>query len=83
MAAHVVEAFEADLLEHERQNVVVLDEVGVDADVAQLRVEARLAADDVLVALLALEPLLDLDARLVGLADAEPVAARTLCGLGR
>ena len=49
----------------------------------QLRVKARLAADDIFVALFALEPLLDLDARLVGLADAEPVAARTLCGLGR
>ena len=80
---HVVEAFEADLLEHERQNVVVLDEVGVDADVAQLCVEARLAADDVLVALLALEPLLDLDAGLVRLADVQPVAARALGRFGR
>ena len=50
---------------------------------AQLRVEARLAADDVLVALLALEPLLDLDAGLVRLADVQPVAARAFGGLRR
>ena len=49
---------------------------------AQLRVKARLAADDIFVALFALEPLLDLDARLVGLADAEPVTARTLGRFG-
>ena len=49
---------------------------------AQLRVEARLAADDVLVALLALEPLLDLDAGLIGLADVQPVAARALGRFG-
>ena len=50
---------------------------------AQLSLEARLAAYDVLLALLALEPLLDLDARLIGLADVQPVAARAFGGLRR
>ena len=49
----------------------------------QFGLKAGLAAYDVLLALLALEPLLDLDARLIGLADVQPVAARALGGLRR
>ena len=49
----------------------------------QFGLKARLAAYDVLLALLALEPLLDLDARLIGLTDVQPVAARALGGFGR
>ena len=80
---HIVQTFEADLFEDDRQNLCILQNIGVDTGVAQLGLKAGLAAHDVLLALLALEPLLDLDARLIGLADVQPVAARALGGLRR
>jgi len=49
---------------------------------AQLAVEQLLALGNVLIALLVLEPGADLLAGLVGSHDAEPVAGRTVRGLG-
>ena len=49
----------------------------------QFGLKAGLAAHNVLLALLALEPLLDFDARLIGLTDVQPVAARAFGGLRR
>ena len=62
---HIVEAVEADALEHHGPDVVLLQNGRIDANVPQLGFEAQLAARDVLLALFLLEPLLDLDARLV------------------
>ena len=62
---HIVEAVEADALEHHGPDVVLLQNGRIDANVPQLGFEAQLAARDVLLALLLFEPLLDLDARLI------------------
>ena len=80
---HIVQAFKADLFENDRQDLGVLQNIGVNAGVTQFGLKAGLAAHNVLLALLALEPLLDFDARLIGLTDVQPVAARAFGGLRR
>ena len=79
---HVVQGVEAHLAQDGGQHVLVLQHSRVDAHALELGFEAGLAVGDVLLALFLLEPLLDLDARLVALADLEPVAAGTLGALG-
>ena len=64
-----------------REQLAVLQNGGAEICPAQLALKARLAVRDVLLAFFLLEPLLDLRARLIAVADVQPVAARTLCGL--
>lgn len=81
MAAYISSRHSKLTFENDRQDLGVLQNIGVNAGVTQFGLKAGLAAYDVLLALLALEPLLDLDARLIGLADVQPVAAQALGGL--
>ena len=78
----IVQAVEGQLAQELRLKVLILEQARAQTGAAQLGLEAGPAADDVLLALLALEPLLDLGAGLVGFAEIEPVAGRTLGGFG-
>ena len=62
---HIVKAVERQLFQKARQQLGILQHGGIDVRAAHLALEARLAVHDVLLALFLLEPLLDLDARLV------------------
>ena len=75
---HIVQAFECQLFQKARQQLGILQHGGIDVRAAHLALEARLAVHDVLLALFLFEPLLDLRARAVALADIQPVAARAL-----
>ena len=79
---HIVQRVEGQLAQQRRQQLRSLHERRVHAPAPQLALEAGLAVRDVLLALFLFEPLLDLCARLIGVADVQPIAARPLGGLG-
>ena len=72
----IVERGEGQPLEDQRQDLVAHDVGRGDAVGAQLALKLLLAVDDVLLAALFFEPLLDLRARGAALGEVQPVAAR-------
>ena len=78
MAAYISRSRTISRFSKARQQLGILQHGGIDIGAAHLALEARLAVHDVLLALFLFEPLLDLRARAVALADIQPVAARAL-----
>ena len=80
---HIVETRDGELFDACLQKIVVLEIRRRKSRAAQLAFKHLFAADDVLLAALLFEPLADLGAGGVGLAERHPVAARPRRGFGR
>ena len=79
---HLVQTRERELVEYVAADFLVFVEAVVQQVCAQLAVELLSAVDDILLAAFLFEPLFDLVARLGGLDDLHPVAARAVRLLG-